>query len=294
MEKEKNVELGVDISKGILDEALKKLPPIPAVLSKLIHMFEQPSASASTIAEELAKDPVLASDVLRVVNSPLYGFEKQILSLEHAVVILGADAITRLVIAAWAKKIQEVELKGYMQERGALAYQSMLGGYAARKVAETAALTFLTDVIFTAAVIRNIGKVALDAVVFSKINEVMKEVRAGKAFDRAEKSVFGVNHAEVGYILVERWSFPRELSLTIKHFHRPSEFKGNERILKIVSCVHVGDRIATLVGEGTGIDGMLYSIDSVALRVLNIGEENIEKIFVETVLVADKVKEEFF
>jgi HD-like signal output (HDOD) protein len=278
----------------VIEKVISKIPPIPSVFVTIMKLLRTDTHSPYRIAEEIAKDTVLAADVLKVVNSPLYGFQRRISSLEHAIVILGSRTISKLAIAAWAKRFQQIELRGYGHARGALAYQSMVGGYAARKVAESVALKFLEETIFTAAVVRNIGKVILDSFVKDKYRDIMKRVENGKPFNIAEAEAIGVDQAEIGYLLAEKWFFPKEISLTIKYFHNPSEYTGDERVEKIIISVHIADRVAMLVGEGSGRDNMLYIVDRNALGRIGIKEDDVERICVDTLLACDKIKEEFF
>src|ERR1700693_3136434 len=73
--------------------ALAQLPPFSPILNRLIASLAQEDVSFAKIADLIEKDTVLAGNILRVVNSALYGLPGTINSIRHAVSLLG---ITKL------------------------------------------------------------------------------------------------------------------------------------------------------------------------------------------------------
>ena len=280
-----------------IEELIKKVPPPPEYLNRLIFMLKSDTASVSEISRELAKDPVLAADTLRMVNSAYYGFAQEIKSLEQAIVVLGTKALLRLVIAAWAKKLSSTELKNFKTRKGELALFSLVGALASVKVADIAGLKFLHDVIFTGAALRTIGRVAMDMLGADTINRILKEVFEKKvSFHTASKNILGFTHNELGAYLISKWNIPRELIEIVRYYPRPSEYNGdNKTNAKMISCVHFGDLVAMQIGEGAPIDSMLYSIDKKAYEILEIepSRDIISEVYEMLISEMDKIKSTF-
>src|ERR1043166_2754118 len=78
--------------------ALDKLPPFSPVLTRLLATLADEDASFGELAGIIETDAVLAGNLLRVVNSPLYGRVSTINSVRHAVAILGSIKIRNLVL----------------------------------------------------------------------------------------------------------------------------------------------------------------------------------------------------
>src|SRR5438132_10525488 len=78
--------------------ALDKLPPFSPVLAKLLATLSDDDVSFGELAGIIETDAVLAGNLLRVVNSPLYGRISTINSVKHAVAILGSVKIRNLVL----------------------------------------------------------------------------------------------------------------------------------------------------------------------------------------------------
>ncbi len=257
--------------KSFIDQLVEKVIPAPENLSKLIAMLKRDNVSVIDISRELALDPVLAADTLRMVNSAYFGFSKEIKSLEQAVVILGTKALLRLVIAAWAKKISLQELKNFKVREGELAIFSLVGAYAATKFADIAGLKFASDIIFTAGALRTLGRVVLNFMGANIVNNILKEVFENKrSFHSATKIVAGMSHSEIASYLLRRWKIPEDLATIVHFYPSPSEFSGDISIAKMISCVHLGDIVAMQIGEGAPLDSMLYTVDRKAFDILGL------------------------
>ena len=294
MELKSNIDIAESELKKI-EKLFLSVPPISSVVVNIIRLIEREKSSISLIVKELAYDNAISADVIRIVNSPFYGFPQRISSLEHAVVVMGAKMLMRVVIAAWAKNYQSAELKGYGYDRGNLAFQSILGAFASKMLADSSSIKVVSDIVFTAAAIRNIGKVAVEPLVYQQRKSIISEIVKGLPFHIAEKKILGFNHTEVGYLLAKRWNFPEDLAYVIRYFREPSKCDiSDQGIKKIVYCVHCGDIISMMVGVGGGVDNMLYAMDGTTFRVLGIKETDIENIYYNTISIQNDVRRELF
>ena len=78
-------------------ENLSNLPTLPHLMDTMSQMIADPNSSMSDIGDEIAKDQVLTSKILRLVNSAFYGFNRPISTVTHALILLGYDAVKGLV-----------------------------------------------------------------------------------------------------------------------------------------------------------------------------------------------------
>src|SRR5512133_1184649 len=79
-------------------ESVMALPTIPKVLNKLLGVIENPRVSLNEISNFIAGDPALTTKVLRMVNSPVYGFPGRISSVNQAVILLGLTVVKGLLL----------------------------------------------------------------------------------------------------------------------------------------------------------------------------------------------------
>ena len=74
---------------GQLELIVKKarnLPVLPQVTSKLLDVINDSKAEAKDVGKIIESDQSLATQLLKQVNSPDYGFSGRISTLQHAVV----------------------------------------------------------------------------------------------------------------------------------------------------------------------------------------------------------------
>jgi len=62
-------------------EKLGDLPTLPHIVQRLTAMIGRSTVSAEEIGSLIEKDQVLAAKVLRLANSPFYGFPSRITSV---------------------------------------------------------------------------------------------------------------------------------------------------------------------------------------------------------------------
>src|ERR1700712_3732037 len=95
-------ETNINFVRRQIARALQDLPALPSVVGKVLSETENPNATAASIEKMISSDQVLASKVLRVVNSAYYGLSGQVTSLGQAIVILGMQQIRNLVLSVCA------------------------------------------------------------------------------------------------------------------------------------------------------------------------------------------------
>src|ERR1035437_581891 len=74
-------------AEGLTAEALanhvQRIPTLPTVLIELSKRMEDPKTSSDDLAQVIQQDQAISSKVLKLVNSPFYGYSGKIRSEEH-------------------------------------------------------------------------------------------------------------------------------------------------------------------------------------------------------------------
>lgn len=257
--------------RAVISKVAKEIVPIPENITMLIRMLRSDSVSVSEISKQLARDPVLTADTLRIVNSAYYGLAQEIKSLEQAIVVMGTRTLLRLVLAAWAKKVASREVKAFKIRAGELAVFSLVGAYAAARFANIGNIKFASDLTFTAGVLRTLGRLVLDYMGHHVVQAIMKEVFEKKlSFHSATERVLGFSHSDITAELLKEWGIPEDLITIVRYYPFPSRYQGDKNMAKIISAVHLGDIVAMQIGEGAPMDSMLYVVDQKAFEILEL------------------------
>ena len=275
-----------------LKETLRAIPGMPAVCSTVMTRLNDPNADFKQIAEELRYDPGLTANVLKLANSAAYGGGQEVDSLQAAFVRLGLKRLMQLVIAEGASDLLQRELGGYGLRPDEFLAHSVWTAVAAETFAEVLTLDS-SDLLFTAGLLHDLGKLALDDHVAAAADELMGVLAAGDAssFDHAEDARLGMSHAEAGAWLMSAWNFPEELVEATRFHHCPGAMtEASEQARLTADIVHLSDMLAYSTGLGTGVDGAHYALDDAAVEALGLKEDALEYVAAQTVETYEELK----
>lgn len=263
MDKKRN-----DLKKIIMDT--KTLPTLPGVINKLNSMPENNKSSVQEMARIVSSDQVFSARILRLANSPSYGFYR-VSTISNAMILLGINVVKSLAFSSSIFEIMEKNNVGLWEH-------SMGVGAAANLIARRLALPECEE-ISTAALLHDIGKV----IVSLKCSEAEAQIR--RAIDdqhvymwEAERKIIATDHAEIGAWLAKSWFLPDKLSEPIACHHNVAQSE-NHRIKTAV--VHIADVLIKASGFGNSGDYYVPQIQKIAWDVLKLNDRILTEVVEE-------------
>jgi putative nucleotidyltransferase with HDIG domain len=252
-----------------------KLPPMPQAVQRLAGLLQDPRVSAARLVELVQLDQALTANVLRVCNSAYFGSRRQISSLQQALTLIGNDRLLDIVMSQGMATFFGRSSEGYNLARGELWRHSVGAALGSQLLARR--LGGRGDpMLYTAALLHDVGKVVLSEFVAGNLVEIRALVRERCCcFAEAERAVLGIDHAELGARMCELWDFPPQLVAGIRHHHHPE----NENRLSALVCV--SDLICLFMGIGAGADGLAYHGGDSLMARLGLTEHDIHLVMVE-------------
>lgn len=221
-----------------IDKQVANLPAFSPVLSKILKVIDNPISSASDIEKVLKYDQSLASRVLKMANSAYYGYAGKISTISQGVVVLGLNTLRALIFTASASRTFAKKLYGYKMGEGDFWKHSVMTAIGARAVA-TRIKYPNPDEAFVAGLLHDIGKLVLDNYVKQKQNEMLQSMEiSGKSWAEVELEIIGLNHAQVGKRLCEKWNLPPALTEAVGLHHTPERATVNRSLSSIISVVN--------------------------------------------------------
>ena len=257
---------------------IKNLKPIPAVVTSLLEIVDDPSASMKDITKIIRYDPAITADILRTANSAYFGLKHPAETIQEAAMMLGTDHLVDLVMLKISAQITKGTQKGYDLREGALWKYSVSSALIAKPVADQLDLPNKNN-IFTASLLKDIGKTVLDKFVqdaFEKIYNLV--INENFSFMEAEKQMIGVDHAELGGMIAKMWKFSPKMVKIIRNHHLTSETMVRD---KDIAVVYLSDCICMMMGMGVGADGLAYRFHQQAMDYIGISAEDTLKIIAE-------------
>lgn len=221
------------------------LPALASVVTRVMSAVIE-ETSTREIAELIEKDASITSRVLKVVNSAYYGLSGHISTVTQAVPILGIKVVKNIVLTFSVMDIFTRE-KGKGINFKNLWEHSFATGVASKLLASRVGYHDPEEAL-VAGLLHDIGillfvKYGLDE--YAQIDDLQKV--SGKPVLSVEQEVMGIDHAELGALLAEKWQIPEILILPIRHHHNPDAMEqGGKQLRNLVQTVHQADRLCSL------------------------------------------------
>ncbi len=201
---------------------IDEIPTLPTVLLKLLASLEDRRSNAADIAELISKDPALTSKILKVANSAYYGFPGEITSLERAVALLGFNMVRSLALSMTViNTISSGKRYKCFSEEDLWVHSITVATVMQEIVDRMDFAPEDSEHIFIIGLLHDIGKIVFDQFFSDLFEKVIEECSAnGFKLYMAEQRVFGMDHGEVGGIILKRWKFPRVIYIPIAIHHK--------------------------------------------------------------------------
>lgn len=260
-----------DIPEKIM-EKVSSFPSMPRAGIKLRALLAEKDVSLDEIEGILRHDPGLAANVLRLANSAFFGLSRKVSTLKHAVALLGVKRFAQIAVSACMSKTMDKAVEGYGLSPGALWLHSIAVSNTAETLAKYKQFDATNDV-FTPDLLHDLGKLVLGKFLQEESQKIKNLAGGGVPLDIAENMVLGTDHAEVGALILNRWSFPSDLVDAVRWHHNPERIKNSNLQSEIV---YLANLLCQSSGKGDPTDEQLIMPSSVVLSRFGIKLEQYE------------------
>jgi len=254
---------------------VKNLPPVSYAALKLVNLLDQPSVSNDEVVQVLKCDNVLTAKLLRACNSPYFGLEEPVTSVDQAVFLLGHQQILHIVLTLAFGSAMVVPLPGYAVEANELWRHSLITATAAETIsAEIPDLNVEPAVAFTVGLLHDIGKLVLGQALTPDFqNDIRQRIeQQHSSRSEAEKAVLGTDHSEVGACLLQEWHLPEEIVEAVANHHNPVL----EPRPRLSVTTHLANCMSHLAGSAPGWDGYAVRVDERVTAAFDITGDKLE------------------
>ncbi|MCB0310909.1 MAG: HDOD domain-containing protein, partial [Bdellovibrionales bacterium] len=206
------------------------LPPMPHVASRAISMVENPETTAQELTDVLSSDTALAARVLKIANSAMFSRQREITTLNQAIMIIGFKALKGIIVAATLRQIN----KSFGNLEKLIWENSMCTAMCATVISKRLRKRFQEE-IFLLGLLHSLGQIVLLAqkdtakdykLVLEKIRDEAYE------YAPAEQEIFGFAHPLIGALVAKKWNFSPETCQVILHYCDPLDSSAPESELE--------------------------------------------------------------
>ncbi len=255
-----------------LMQSIEKMPSLPTTVTKVIELANDLNSSPRDLLKVIQLDPVLTAKVLKLINSAFFGMPNKV-SLKQAVVMLGINTIKNLALStAIIGQMGKSRIKVKDFNQYSFWEHSLGAATAAKKICRKIEPDpRVADEYFVAGLVHDIGKIVMALALPRWFSTTIEHARANELSSvRAEMDKMGIDHAEVGSILAQKWSLSEDLVNATRYHHVPEEDHH-----RLVWVVHVANCSVENMGYVASKDFAGAWLDEKAFEILGLGEEEI-------------------
>ncbi len=253
------VQRACSLQNVISQESLKQviaqvstLPSPSGVYQELLTELQSPDASIRRVGQLISEDVGMTAKLLQIVNSSFFGIPRRIETPSHAATLLGLDTLRPLVLSAGIfSQFVASDIDGYSVDRmldhcHLVARNAHQIAVAYGKDSESAQAAML------AGMLHDVGHLLFMAYMPVPFGESLALARADQIpLWRAEISVFGASHFDVGAYLLSLWGFPSSVVEAVAFHRQPAKHMSNS--FAPLTAVHVAHSLAEGLTDAIGI-----------------------------------------
>jgi HD-like signal output (HDOD) protein len=229
------------LKSSIIDN-IKSLPPLSTTIAKINKIYADENSTVKEMASAIENDPMIIANILKIANSPLYGFGREIKNAAQAVGLFGMSMTRSIAIGNSIKNLLNVDMQPYRVTSDEFAHISslqaalMLKWY--KKVDRQKA-----EKLYLAAFLQETGKILIASEVIQNDEAISfaSEVETSNNLAMVEKAYSNATCGEVTALVFKHWGFDDEFIEMIKYSDNPaaapSEIKEYSTALNIVKTI---------------------------------------------------------
>jgi putative nucleotidyltransferase with HDIG domain len=259
--------------KAMVQAVPRSLGSYGPVLNEIEEALKSTSCNLSTIGDAIQKDPDLTARLLRLANSPFFGFANRLSTVAEAVSLLGIQQIQDMIVASSVLE----QFKGVPDtfvNKDSFWRHSLAVGIAARLLAMERRLP-KPDKFFVAGLLHDVGRLVLLSQAAEWAQAVFEVYQSERILLRdAEKKVLGYDHQQIAAELLQSWSYPPTLVQAVGFHHAPGQ-----SVAKLeAAVVHIADHLIVAMGIGSSGEHFIPPLDEKALYAAGLDPETLDKI----------------
>lgn len=229
------------LKSSIIDN-IKALPPLSSTIVKINQIYADENSTIKDMGNAIEHDPMIVANILKIANSPLYGFGREIKNAAQAVSLFGMSMTRSIAIGNSIRKLLNVDMQPYRVTSDEFARISSLQAALIldwyKKINRQKA-----EKLYLAAFLQETGKILIASEVIQNDEAISfaSEVENSNNLAMVEKAYVNATCGEVTALVFKHWGFDEEFIEMIKYSDTPSyapeEVREFATALKIVKTI---------------------------------------------------------
>ena len=231
-----DIQEKIQIQKQII-QGIEDLPPYPDIIAKAKRAIKTNHSGIGEISEIIVNDPALASRVLKLANSAFYNLPNKIGSIKYASQVLGLNTLYEIIETAALAPLFKENLKGYKLNPKTFLKHSLFTAFCAKKICSRF-LQGQEQEAYTAGLLHDCGKILLSPWLEKYRLAYEKLIEKNFSPLKAETTITGIHHGQIGYAMAKLWNLPYNIQLGIRDHHK-LKFKPEEKFSAVIKIANL-------------------------------------------------------
>jgi putative nucleotidyltransferase with HDIG domain len=239
---------------------------LPQIYQRFNLVINHPRSSIADITKVITEDTGISSCILKLANSPMYGYHSNIDSISKAIMIIGTQQLRDMVLAISVLRVFK-GIPEYLINMTSFWQHSITIGIVSRILA-----TYLREPnlerFFVTGILHDVGQMILCTRTPELVQETIATSRkSGEPNYAIQRSMLGFDHGDVGGELLKRWRIPEIIAEPVACHHAP----GRAKLFPMeTSLIHVADVIGHAMQVGVSGESFVPPMDEYSWERLGI------------------------
>jgi len=222
-----------------LNTRIKSLPPLSDSVYQIQSICNNPDSSISDLIKVVEKDPMLTANLLKAANSPLYGFSREIKTVNQAISLFGMATVKGFALSSAIRQTLTIDLSPYGID--ATAFSSIAQQQSALMVNWYGKVNRqMLDILAPASFLDSVGQIliAQEIIKQQKNAEFNSRIKEESSVEDTERLFFQVVSQDIAGEMFKHWRFEQKMIDAIIASDHPMDADEEVRVyawpLKIV------------------------------------------------------------
>ncbi|MEW6500385.1 MAG: HDOD domain-containing protein [Thermodesulfobacteriota bacterium] len=214
-----------------IQKHIDRMPSLSTTVTKVLEICNRPDTSPNDLNRVISLDPVLTGQVLKLINSAYYSLPNQVSSLARAIIMLGLNTVKNLALSTAILGTVGREEAFQSLAMDAFWTHSLCVGVTAKQLAIRARVPRdQQEEYFVAGLLHDLGKIPLNNCFAQEYRQAQElAILEEKPLCRAETTLMGIDHGQVGRMIGEKWQLSENLVALLAHHHEPEAAPAESR-----------------------------------------------------------------
>lgn len=255
------------------------LTSLPEIHQRIAAKLESPDFSMDELGQLVSQDPGLSARLLKIANSPFYGFPSYVDTISRAITLIGSRDLNDIILATSVTRLfngipnQLVDMDSFWRH-------SIYAAVAARQISIYLQDNAGRERCFLIGLLHDVGSLLL----YNKIPKLAQEALLRSRSNRidlrqAELEVIGFDHAQLGAELLRAWRLPPSLITAVEFHHQPELAPDHGRHAEIA---FLANSLANSSEQGKSPDSKAMPLKKIRLNLPGLTTQSLQEIQLQT------------